>query len=273
MHQRNKPVRVIVTRPQPQAHKWLQAFTQAGHDAVGLALIDVAPAPDTQKVLDAWDRLATWDAVMFVSANAVIQFFTPKTAAAPVFNAWAAIKLRAFVTGPGSLAALLQTGIERHHIDAPDTQAGQFDSEALWDLVSSRVVPGYRVLIVRGIDAGASGEDSSDGIGRNWFANQVLAHGGTVDFVVSYQRMPPQWSPEQYALAREAAQDGSIWLFTSSQAIANLLQTCPDQRWNQARAVVSHPRIAHVATRAGFSVVCESRPALADLIASIESLA
>lgn len=266
-------MRVIVTRPQPQAHKWLQAFAQAGHDAVGLALIDVAPAMDTQKVLDAWDRLATWDAVMFVSANAVTHFFAPKTAAAPVFNARAAIKLRAFVTGPGSLAALLQAGIERHHVDAPDTQAGQFDSEALWGLVASKVVPGYRVLIVRGIDAGASGEDSSEGVGRNWFANQVQACGAEVEFVVSYQRLPPQWSPEEHALVRQAAHDGSVWLFTSSQAIHNLVQKCPDQAWNQAKAVVSHPRIAQAANKAGFSVVCESRPGLADLMASIESLA
>ena len=38
-------------------------------------------------------------------------------------------------------------------------------------------------------------------------------------------------------------------------------------------AVATHPRIAQAAGAAGFAVVCESRPALVDLLASIESLA
>ncbi|MGE3348297.1 MAG: uroporphyrinogen-III synthase, partial [Ramlibacter sp.] len=41
----------------------------------------------------------------------------------------------------------------------------------------------------------------------------------------------------------------------------------------RARAVATHPRIAQAAREAGFGVVCESRPALADVVASIESFA
>jgi uroporphyrinogen-III synthase len=47
----------------------------------------------------------------------------------------------------------------------------------------------------------------------------------------------------------------------------------PELSWHQARCVATHPRIAEAARAAGFAVVCESRPAMADLIASIESLA
>jgi hypothetical protein len=84
------------------------------------------------------------------ACNAVSHFFALKPAFAHVFRAQAAIKTRAFVTGPGSLAALHQAGVDAAWMDAPDTQAGQFDSEALWAVVAHRVVPGYRVLIVRG---------------------------------------------------------------------------------------------------------------------------
>jgi uroporphyrinogen-III synthase len=63
-----------------------------------------------------------------------------------------------------------------------------------------------------------------------------------------------------------------VWLFSSSEAVANLQSLLPDQSWQQARAVATHPRIAQAARTAGFGVVCESRPILGAVVASIESL-
>ena len=71
----------------------------------------------------------------------------------------------------------------------------------------------------------------------------------------------------------QAASDGSLWLFSSAQALANLVVRMPGQDWGRARAVATHPRIAQAARDAGFSVVSESRPDMDDLVASIESLA
>jgi uroporphyrinogen-III synthase len=264
-------MRVIVTRPQQEARQWVHALAEAGYDAVALPLIGVAPAPDAAAVIAAWSRLPTYDAAMFVSGNAVDYFFALKPAMAPVFTAQAAIKTRAFVTGPGSHSALLRAHVDADSIDAPDRDAGQFDSEALWAVVSHRVQPGYRVLVVRGI-GGATGADVDAGVGRDWFANQVRAAGGSVDFVVAYQRLQPVMGEGERALARHAAEDGSVWLFSSSEAIDNLVSACAGQSWSQARAVVTHPRIAQAAHAAGFAVVCESRPTLAALMASIESL-
>jgi uroporphyrinogen-III synthase len=62
-------------------------------------------------------------------------------------------------------------------------------------------------------------------------------------------------------------------LFSSSEAIGNLVQAVPQQSWKQAKALATHPRIAQAARKAGFAVVCESRPTLADVVASIESMA
>jgi uroporphyrinogen-III synthase len=73
-------------------------------------------------------------------------------------------------------------------------------------------------------------------------------------------------------LARQAATDGSVWLFSSAQALANLRRLLPGQDWSGARAVATHPRIAAAVRNAGFGVVCESRPVLAELVASIESI-
>ena len=266
-------MRVIVTRPKQEARQWVDALADAGYEAVALPLIGVLPTPYPEAVQAAWQRLDSFDAVMFVSGNAVDHFFAQKPAEALVLDAHGAIKIRAFVTGPGSFSALKQAHVNPVSIDMPDRDAGQFDSEALWAVVRHRVVPGYRVLVVRGTNF-AEGLDAApaEGAGRDWFADQVRAAGGHVEFVVSYQRRAPKLSDSERHLADVAAGDGSVWLFSSSEAIANLVAACAGQSWAQAKAVVTHSRIAQAARVAGFGVVCESRPTLAALMASIESL-
>ncbi len=256
-------MRVIVTRPQREAQDWVQALRQAGHEALALPLIAIAPAPDAAALLQAWHRLDVYLGLMFVSANAVDGFFASRPAGAP----WPA---QAWATGPGTVNALRRAGVPASQITAPPADAAQFDSEALWQQVAGRITPGVHVLIVRGADAAEGG--STQGAGRDWFARQVVAAGGTVDFVASYQRQRPSLDASQKQLAQTAAGDGSVWLFSSSEAVANLQASLPQQNWGAARAVATHTRIAQAARAAGFAVVHESRPALADVRASIESM-
>jgi uroporphyrinogen-III synthase len=262
--------RVIITRPRLEADKWVAQLTYAGFEAVALPLIVVARAHHSQALAQVWGRLHTFDAVMFVSGNAVDYFFASKPPKAPVFTALGVIKTRAFVTGPGSLAALQRAHVPPQCIDAPDMGVGLFDSEALWAIVRDQIRAGYRLLVVRG--AGGSWICGDTGQGRDWFAAQAQGAGASVEFVVAYQRLCPELSPEQLVLAQAAAADGSVWLFSSSEAIVNLVHSCPGQTWAQAKALVTHPRIGLVARQAGFGVVCESRPTLNALIASIESM-
>lgn len=266
-------MRVIVTRPEQEARQWVSTLANAGYEAVALPLIGVLPAPNPDAVLAAWQRLHQFDAVMFVSGNAVDHFFALKPAVARVLDESGAIKIRAFVTGPGSFSALRRAQVDPANIDMPDRDAGQFDSEALWAVVRHRVQPGYRILVVRGTGSHqAAAEDAAQGAGRDWFAEQVRGAGGSAEFLVSYQRRAPDLTADTAALAQQAATDGSVWLFSSSEAIGNLVAACPGQSWAAAKTVVTHNRIALTARAAGFGVVCESRPTLPALLASIESL-
>jgi uroporphyrinogen-III synthase len=263
-------MRVIVTRPGPQAGKWVNALRAAGLDALTLPLIEIGGPPDTPQVLAAWQNMHSFDALMFVSANAVEQFFAlqPETAAGDLHPQF-------FVTGPGSVAALLKAGVARNCIAAPDEAAAQFDSEALWAVVQAQVQSGWRVLIVRGNTDGdsAEGAAASHGVGRDWFASRLKEKGAAVEFLVAYERRAPVLSANALALVQEAAADGSVWLFSSSEAVSNLCTMAAGQSWQRARAVATHPRIAEAARAAGFAQVCVSRPAMSDLVASIESLA
>jgi uroporphyrinogen-III synthase len=264
-------MRVIVTRPGPQAGKWVNALRSAGLDALSLPLIEIAGPPDPEAVVAAWQRLQEFDALMFVSANAVEQFFSLMPPDLDASN----LKPRFFVTGPGSVAALLKVGVPRHRVDAPAETSAQFDSEALWREVQAQVHSGWRVLIVRGNTDATGGEDGAvaTGVGRDWFAAQLKERGAAAEFVVAYARRAPVLGANALALLQVAAADGSVWLFSSSEAVTNLCAMAAGQSWRQARAVATHPRIALAAQAAGFAVVHESRPAMADLVASIESLA
>ena len=268
--------RVIVTRPAREAAAWVQSLSQARLQAVALPLIDILPVDDPRPVHQAWQQLHDYAAVMFVSANAVTGFFESKPAVSQWTVAQAAIKKiaisRAWATGPGTVQALRQAGVPPELINAPPPEAAQFDSEALWRLVGAHVRAGQRVLIVRGRDGQAMGAVQGVGVGRDWLASRLTEAGVGVDFVVAYQRVCPHLDKQQQQLAQEAARDGSVWLFSSSEAVVNLRTLLPAQDWAAARAIATHARIAEAAKAAGFGVVCESRPTVADIVGSIESI-
>lgn len=264
-------MRLIVTRPERDAQRWVHDLQATGHHAVALPLIAVGPVPDISRLHEAWRGLKRYVGVMFVSGNAVDYFFASKPAMAPESIALIAPETRAWAPGPGTATALIRAGVPSEQIDVPALDAGQFDSETLWRLMGTQVHPGDRVLIVRGGAGGVQG-GAGPGVGRDWFAEQVSRAGATVEFVVAYQRHAPTFSAQERHLAREAACDGSLWLFSSTEAVNNLRQGLPDQSWAQARAMATHPRIAAAARSAGFGVVYESRPTLEAVVASIESV-
>ncbi|RYF40091.1 MAG: uroporphyrinogen-III synthase [Comamonadaceae bacterium] len=257
---------VVVTRPGRECARWVEALQARGLPAVALPLIAIAPAGDPQPVREAWRRLEEYSAVMFVSANAVEQFFLQQGPPGQAGRSPFGITARAWAPGPGTAAALVQAGVEPARVDAPGPDAPQFDSEALWQVVAGQVPAGGRVLIVRG------GDGEGNGAGRDWLAGQLAAGGVQVESVVAYVRHAPAWGAPQLACAREAARNGSVWLFSSSQAVAHLLALLPQQDWSQARAVATHPRIAQAARDAGFGVVCESRPSVDAVAAALESI-
>jgi uroporphyrinogen-III synthase len=251
-------MRVIVTRPAAEAAEWVEVLQGHGFDAVSLPLIEVRAVNDAASLRSAWQRIGEYRAVMFVSANAVRAFFAARPEGAQA-------DIRAWATGAGTRAALAAAGVRG--IDSPPDESAQFDSEALWQVVGTQCANGDRVLIVRGTEAG-----SQTATGRDWLAQRLAACGAHVDQLAAYVRACPAFAPHELALASTAANDGSVWLFSSSQAIVNLRARLPGTDWSKTRAVATHPRIARAARDAGFGVVCVSRPPMAEVIAALESL-
>ncbi len=257
--------RVIVTRPAREAARWVGELAVRGIAAEALPLIEIVPEPMAGAVARARAHLGdSYDVAMFVSGNAVDGFLRSGVVPGP---APAAIATRAWSPGPGTTAALRRAGWPAVRIDAPAPDAAQFDSESLWAEVQAQVRPGLRVLIVRGGDA------QGRVAGRDWLARQLADHGVRIEQVVAYRRAAPRLDAAQRTLASAAATDGSLWLLSSSEAIANLRAGLPAQDWSAAVALATHRRIAEAARAAGFGRVRETRPALEAVVASIESAA
>jgi uroporphyrinogen-III synthase len=261
-------MRVVITRPAGDAQAWVDALQAAGHQAVAIPLIDVGPATHTQPVMQAWTQWSEFQTVMFVSAQAVRYFFERQ----PASPTWANGP-RCWATGPGTHKALLQAGVPEACIDSPAADAAQFDSEALWQRVSTQVLAGKPVLIVRGHDVNTQPDAALSGTGRDWLAQQLQAAGASAQFVVAYERRTPVWSTLEKAQATQAATDSSVWCFSSSQAIQNLAHILPRQSWAKARCIATHPRIAQTAQALGFGEIHMSKPSLPDVLVSLESLA
>lgn len=250
---------LIVTRPPAQAAAWVRELRALGHAAQALPLIEIAPAAEPQPVHAAWQHLPERALVMFVSANAVQQFFAMAPAPQclqrllPVSStdpsgqrgaAWPA-GVRAASTGPGTSAALRAAGVPSSAIVGPAADAARFDSEALWAQLADEDWAGRRVLVVRGEE------------GRDWLAETLRARGATVDFVAAYRRLAPQPDAAGQALLRDALALPAehLWLFSSSEAVTQLQALAPQADWSRSRAVASHPRIAEAAKGAGFGQV------------------
>lgn len=244
---------VLVTRPQPQAGEWVARLHALGVPAIALPLMGIAAPADPAPVHAAWQSIAksgvageTLALVMFVSPNAVERFFALR----PPGAAWPAGVLAGGV-GPGTRAALLQSGVPEAAVRTPPEAVGQFDSEALWALLQPQLPwAGRSVLIVRG-----------EG-GRDWLADTLRRHGATVRYVEAYRRTVPVpdaagQATLQQALAHPAA---CCWLFSSSEAVGHLPALAPQADWSRARALATHPRIAEAARRLGMVTVRQVLP-------------
>lgn len=251
---------LVVTRPAEQAQAWVRDLAAQGIAAVALPLIDTV-APEHDHDLRHWR--AQWpqaDALMFVSGAAVRAFFDAPLQA----SVFPEPSTRFWAPGPGTAqaltAALRRWGISPTHIDSPASGSEQFDSEALWAVVKDQVQAGHCMVVVGG------------GSGRDWLAQRCEAAGGSVHRCEAYARQAPTPTPAWRAQLEQVRQANSVWLFSSSQAIEHLQTMVPEADWSSSSAVVTHPRIGQAAQAAGFVRVCMSRPTLADVIKTLESM-
>lgn len=254
----------------------MAALTARGWAARALPLIDIVEPRDRQ-ILATLNQVRAhwldWSALMFVSPAAVHHFFAQAVPVSPTPEP----ATRFWAPGPGTARvlaeALVQHGVSPACIDAPPADAAQFDSEHLWPVVAPQVRGDTRLLVVRGasVEAALDERRGPAGNGRDWLIQRCQSQGATVEACVAYERHAPRWTPALRAEAEAGAAAGSLWLFSSSEALAHLSEGLPQTDWSHAAAICTHERIAASARAAGFVQVIRSRPALSDVLGTLES--
>lgn len=258
---------VVITRPKAPSDSWQRAFRGRGFQVQHLPLIEIKGPPEPRALQNMGSHLDQFQAIMFVSPQAVVQFFQHLELD---MSAW---RTPCWATGGGSKAALLEAGISEPFIWMPQDESGLWDSEHLWLRVKDTVQAGQKVLIVRGTDQYASGPGDMDrGVGREFLSQQLHAHGLEVVYVVAYQRLCPVWQEDKRQSVKEFLKPTHVWVFTSSQAVHNLVAHLKPVDFSNARAIVTHERIAKALHDVGFGVVLLSRPDVVDVLRSLESM-
>lgn len=219
---------VVVTRPQDQAQALSELIVAEGGTPVWFPTIAIAPVVDARELDACLTRLAQFDLVVFVSANAVTHAF------ARGFT-WPA-EVHAGATGPGTAAQLRQFGVAR--VVVPKRQ---FDSEGLLAEIDSRGLMPQRVLIIRG-----------DG-GREWLADALRARGVVVTSVASYRRARATPDPEALhrLLGAERIDAVTVTSTEGGEHLVSLLGADALAWLNRAPMFVPHERIGRCMRQRG----------------------
>ncbi|PAT38367.1 uroporphyrinogen III synthase [Vandammella animalimorsus] len=277
--------RLILTRPEAQNAAWAAQFAALGIDCIALPLIHIQfpdDAASAQRRQAALDKLGQWTAIMHVSPNAVQGFWD-----AQAMQRWHQLGTdtgtdarannlpRLWAPGPGTAQALQAQGFAPEWIDQPAADAGQFDSEALWQQVQTQIHPGAQVLILRGsrVAAGPATQATppqpqDEGHGRDWLARQLQQRGAQLHLLPVYRRGPPAWDAQQRDMALGAAAARRVWLLSSSEGVQHLPLLLPGQDatfWRGQSAIATHPRIAQAAQRIGFGQIRTTAPTVQDI--------
>ncbi len=242
---------ILVTRPEHQAGGLVKAIEQAGGTALLFPVIEILPL-DKQPVFERyWQRLADYQWLVFISANAVNfavsmnggRITLPET-------------VRVAAIGQATARAL-----QRCKIPVSLLPRQGHDSEALLKTADWQQLNGQRFLIVRGLG------------GREKLAETLKKRGATVDYLEVYRRIKPEndAEPVKKLLARQAL---SAIVLTSGEAVKNLWDIL-----NQEKALLSIPlvvissRIADIASRLGFEKIKVSQgPSEPAIIETLKTL-
>lgn len=240
---------IVVTRPAGQAGRLARTLQAAGATVIVFPVIEIRAVADAAAARARLARLASYDALVFVSANAVEHGFALLADGVPL-----PASLSIVAVGTGTAAALHAHGVSR--VVMPDER---YDSEGMLKLPELTDVAGKQVLIVRG-----SG-------GRELLGQTLAARGARVEYAECYERARPATSAEP--LIRAWRQDAlHAVTITSSEGLHNLWVMLGAEGQAHLRATplfVSHERIAATAHALGLDDVIPTAPGDEGLVAAL----
>ena len=192
--------RILVTRPKTQATAFSDLIAEAGGEALECPTIEIAPPEDWRLLDRALERLATYNWLIFTSANGIPPFMRRLFESGRDVRALAGLKICCI--GPRTAEALSIHGLRADIV--PD----QFQAEGILEALDERQVRGSRILIPRAL------------VAREILPDELRSRGATVDVVPVYRTIRPALASDRLIEQLETRAIDVI-SFTSSSTVRN----------------------------------------------------
>ena len=228
---------ILVTRPIEQSEGLVESLSELGAAVLVQPAIEIGPPRDWAAADEAISALASFDWLVFSSANGVRYFLERLQHHQLDLRALGQCKIAAI--GPGTADALAE-----YHLRA-DLLPEEYRAESLAEALAP-VARGSRFLLLRASR------------GREVLAETLLAAGADVRQAVVYEsRDVTTPDPDVAAALREGKID---WVTVTSSAIARSLAAMFGQDLARAQVAAISPLTAGVLEEAGLSVAAVAEP-------------
>lgn len=198
--------RIVVTRSREQAEEFIDMLEERGAEAITAPTIRIAPPQDDSELREAAAQAATFDWIIFTSANAVDRFMTELLAVGDVRELKG---VRLCTVGPSTASRLQRYGVR------VDLMPAEYHGEALLEaLESAGPVKDKKILLPRA------------DIAREVLPDQLREAGADVTEVVAYRTTlaQPERGADQdiYRMLLDGKVDAVT--FTSASTVRNFVQ-------------------------------------------------
>ena len=239
--------RIVVTRAKGQAEALSARLRALGAEVVELPTIEIRPAADYEPLDRAIAALASYDWLIFTSANGVRFFLDRLDRSAADLRA---VRAKICAIGPATRAA-----VEALHLKV-DLMGKEYVAEGLVEAFASHDLVGKRVLLPRAA------------VARDLVPVELTRRGALIDVVEAYRTVIPE---EAATHARElftAARKPDCITFTSSSTVQNFLAVAGAETLAGVKVVSIGPVTSKTARGLGIEISAEAQPYTVDGLVS-----
>jgi uroporphyrinogen III methyltransferase / synthase len=230
--------RIVNTRPKGQAEALSSRLKALGADVIEMPTIEIGPAADYGPLDRAIEELASYDWLIFTSANGVRRFVERLDASATDLRA---LRAEICAIGPATRAA-----VEALHLKV-DLMGREYVAEGLIEAFSAYDLSGKRALLPRAA------------VARDLVPVELARRGAQVDVVEAYRTVTPENTAALAAKIFGRERKPDCITFTSSSTVQNFVAAAGPEALAGVKVASIGPVTTATALRLGISVDREAR--------------
>jgi uroporphyrinogen III methyltransferase/synthase len=235
--------RIVVTRAKGQAGGLAASLEALGACVIEIPTIEIQPPADPAPLDRAIDNLASYDWLIFTSANGVRYFIERLDRSATDLRS---LRARICAIGPATRAA-----VEALHLKV-DLMGAEYVAESLLEAFAAHDLSGKRVLLPRAA------------VARDVIPTELAKRGAEVDVAEAYRTVAPEVT-EPFPDAVDAI------TFTSSSTVQNFVSLYGAEPLRGVKAISIGPVTTRTALSLGVEIAAEAQPFTVDgLLEAIE---